>query len=244
MLLLSGCTAVPPENSSPAAEPSSSTQEENSMENTQGKPYVLQLDSFDGGGYEYSVTIGNPDILSCSSGRDYGAVSDEPIDGASYTASFTFSGLKAGTTKVTVSAQSPIMESYELLYTASVDQNLNVTFTPEITVSRLLLFRNTSEEDWYFILTREMGEYFLTRDDAEPPYQIDASVGDKIYKILDRYDVQSWDGFSESTHGRGEQFLLEIRLTDGTTISARGDFIYPDNYQEVMKQITKILDKY
>ena len=160
MLLLSGCTAVPPENSSPAAEPSSSTQEENSMENTQGKPYVLQLDSFDGGGYEYSVTIGNPDILSCSSGRDYGAVSDEPIDGASYTASFTFSGLKAGTTKVTVSAQSPIMESYELLYTASVDQNLNVTFTPEITVSRLLLFRNTSEEDWYFI---------LTRDDAEPP---------------------------------------------------------------------------
>ena len=177
--------------------------------------------------------------------KDYGPGHDDLEDGASYEARFVFTGLQAGESQVTVCAQSPIMESYELLYKAVVDADLNVTLTPEATISYLMLWRAGDGNSWYFILSREQGAYYLTRDDTQEPYQVDASVGDQLYQIFDRYDVGSWNGFTGSQHAaHGEQFMLEIRLTDGTYVSARGGFVYPDHYQDVMEKIVGILDRY
>ena len=66
---------------------------------------------------------------------------------------------------------------------------------------------------------------------------------DELMNAIDTYDVASWDGFSESDYNvlDGESFRLEIGLTDGTSVLARGDNAFPDNYDEAMEQIWRIL---
>lgn len=93
-----------------------------------GKTVRIAYDSFEGGGPEYTVTIDDPSIIAyaeeiqrSSSGED-----GEYIDGASYDVIFEFIGLKQGKTKVTISARSPIADNFDAVYSASVDQDLNV----------------------------------------------------------------------------------------------------------------------
>ena len=61
--------------------------------------------------------------------RDYGSQNHAEIDGAAYDWVITFTGLAPGETKVTVSARSPIADNFDSYYTASVDEELNVTLT-------------------------------------------------------------------------------------------------------------------
>lgn len=94
-----------------------------------GEKAVLSFSSFDGGGPEFSVKIEDESVVSCDMVRDYGNQNHAEIDGAAYDWVITFTGLAPGETKVTVSARSPIADNFDSYYTASVDEELNVTLT-------------------------------------------------------------------------------------------------------------------
>ena len=98
------------------------------------KTAQLVLDSFDGGGPAYSVSVEDPSLLSWTDDvrREE---TDEPIDGGSYTVVFTFTGLRPGTTTVTVSARSPIADSFDRVYPVTVGEDLSVTFGEPTTLS-------------------------------------------------------------------------------------------------------------
>ena len=204
---------------------------------------VLSFSSFDGGGHEYSVKIGDPEILSCTGERDYGEPSEEPIDGASYWMIFTFSGLKPGTTTVSVYGRSPISENDDSIYTAVVDEDLNVTLKAVRSISTFFIYRDADISCNTYKISLSMDGYRVSVNDGEEQY-IDEKSVEALMDVIDKYNVEEWNGFSESErHGPVEEsFLLEVRLTDGTYIRARGDNVFPENYEPAIKEMQEILD--
>ena len=87
-------------------------------------------------------------------------------------------------------------------------------------------------EDWY-----------LCTDEA-PSRRIDDSVAETVMQIILKYDMTSWDGF----HGNdlyvldGEDFGMEIALSDGTDVSATGSNDFPDHYYDAAGEIRELLD--
>ena len=93
---------------------------------TGGKKAVLSFDSFDGGGPEYSVVL-DSDIVSFEREKSYGKPNHAEIDGAGFTVTFTFTGLKPGEAVMTIEERSPIAGNEDLLYSVKVDRDLNVS---------------------------------------------------------------------------------------------------------------------
>ena len=212
-------------------------------EEMEGKSATLHFSSFDGGGYEYNTEITDPTIISCTSRREYGR-RDELETGSAYTEIITLTGLKPGSTRVMVCGRSPIMENDDFIYTATVDEKLNVTLESERRISTFFLTRNGDiKYDTYNISWCKDG-YYLSINDEGGRY-IDTDFADSLMQIFDEYDLSQWDGFDKSNQYvlDGEGFWLEIRLTDGTTVSARGENAFPRNYYQVMDRMQEILEK-
>lgn len=95
---------------------------------SKGEPAVLSFSSFSGGGPSYSVSVADPDILSCSSETVFDE-STYGMPGAGYQEVYTFSGLRPGTTTVTVTASFMDESLSQTVYTAVVDESLNVALT-------------------------------------------------------------------------------------------------------------------
>ncbi len=85
----------------------------------------LTFDSFDGGGPEYSLIL-NSDIVSWKRLRKYAKANHEELDGAGYTITYTFTGLKPGETRMTIQQRSPIAGNLDIFYSVKVDEKLNV----------------------------------------------------------------------------------------------------------------------
>ena len=114
-----------------------SVESHNSMEyvpdeNEPGK-YTLSYDSFDGGGPEYTPEIEDSSLLDYKIQKKYYSESHAEEDGSSYSVSIIFTGLKSGSTSVTVSARSPVGINYDEIYRADIDENLNVNMTLQST---------------------------------------------------------------------------------------------------------------
>ena len=115
--LLAGCTAHTQQTPTPGGTSTGDAQ----------RDAVLTFDSFDGGGPEYTLTVGDPAIVSFTSERRYRDADHDEIDGAGYSIVFTLTGLQAGETTATVSARSPIAENYDAVYRVCVDEALRVS---------------------------------------------------------------------------------------------------------------------
>lgn len=204
---------------------------------------VLSFSSFDGGGHEYRVKIENPEILSYTGRRDYGETGEEPETGSSYRMIFTFTGLKPGTTTVSVYGRSPISENDDSIYTAVVDENLNVTLKAVRSISTFFIYREADISYNTYKITLSMDGYRVSVNDGKEQ-SIDAESVEALMDVIDKYNVEEWNDFSESErHGPVEEsFLLEVRLTDGTYIWARGDNVFPENYEPAINEIQQILD--
>ena len=202
---------------------------------------TLFFSSFAGGGFEYSVEIDDPSIVSCETKYEY-EEQDEPIDGATFDFTAAFIGLKPGSTRATVYGRSPIMENEDSIYTITVDDALNVTLTPVRTIATFYVFRMIEGSVATYMITMDEGGYHVSIDEG-PEQPISTDAVDELMGMIDTYDVAAWDGFKESDYNveDGENFRLEIRFTDGTGIMASGDNAFPDNYSDVMEVMWRIL---
>ena len=88
---------------------------------------TMTFDSFDGGGPEYSIIIEDPEIVSYKRVTEYNNPDYEMIDGAGYDVTFVFTGQKPGTTTMTISARSPIGDNYDIVYTVTVNEALEIS---------------------------------------------------------------------------------------------------------------------
>lgn len=202
----------------------------------------LSFSSFDGGGLEYTVEIEDASIVACTERRDYGN-RNELEEGSPYRAIFTFTGLKAGSTTVKVYGRSPIIENKDAVYTAIVDEALNVTLKSQRKISTFFLCRSGDIHYDSYHITYWQDGYHVSVNDGEEQY-IDAESVDALMRIIDGYELEKRDGFNEAEEFvlDGESFWLQVQLTDGASIQARGDNAFPENYFPAMALMQEALD--
>ncbi len=254
VLLLTGCVmpAVTPAATEPAKPALPEVQAEDAANEQSAKEQAagdeaagtaeLRFSSFDGGGHEYKVEIEDPSILTYSAERDYGKNHDELETGSPFHMIFTFTGLKPGTTTVTVYGRSPIMENEDSVYTAVVDDSLDVTLQSVRQISTLFYYRSGDIDYDTYDISRETDGYHVSVNDGEEQI-IETNSVNELMSIIEHYDVVLWDGFAETERGvrDGETFWLEVRLTDGTYIEAKGENAYPENYFLAMNSMQQVL---
>ena len=202
---------------------------------------TLRFSSFSGGGYEYAVKVDDPSVVSYETRHEYDD-QELPVPGASYDVIVSFTGLKPGSTRAAIYESSPIMEDVNSVYAIDVDDALNVTLTPVRTISTFYLYRMIEGGVASYRIAMDAGSYWMTVNEGEACL-FSADAVDELMEAIDACDIASWDGFSESDYNvlDGENFRLEIGFTDGTHVLARGDNAFPDNYDEAMEQIWRIL---
>ena len=134
------------------------------------------------------------------------------------------------------------MKNEDNVYTVTVDDALNVTLTPVRTIDTFYVFRMIEGGVATYTITMDDGGYHVSVDEG-PEEPISTDVLDELMNVIGTYDVAAWDGFKESDYNveDGENFLLEIRFTDGTGIVASGDNAFPDNYSDAMGEMWRIL---
>ena len=204
---------------------------------------VLSFSSFDGGGYEYTAVIEDPAVLSFTASREYGSSRKAYETGSAYQMVFEFTGLQAGETRIFISAESPILEYFEMTYIAKVNEALEVSLSAEQSLAGLRLYRDGRRiPSVSYEITRIGQDYYLSADYEEPSI-MDPEAAKALYEIFETYNLTVWNGFSEigPTVVESEQFDLEIRLSDGSLLRAVGDNAFPPDYREAMDAITAIL---
>ena len=208
-----------------------------------GKTAVLTFSSFDGGGFEYSVAIDDPQILAYTARKEYGSDRQAYETGSAYQVYYTFFGLKPGGTRVTVTAFSPIIEGYETVYSAEVDDSLKVTLTAPRSISRFELYLHGETAPRSYAVCILQNEPYLSVGGGNYR-KIHETTLDALNRVFEEYDVAAWDGFSGHNENvlDGEGFRLEIWLSDGRYVLATGDNAFPENYYEVIGQWLEILE--
>ncbi len=210
-------------------------------ENAAKKEYVLRFSSFSGGGYEYTVEVEDPSVVSCETRYVYEEQAEE-ITGASYEFFVTLKALAPGTTEVRIEGRSPIMDNEDHVYRVSVDENLRMDLTPVLEISYFYVYRSGEiNYDTYEITRDEDGYHVSVNGEAEQAAR--TAAVNALADVIDAYNMTSWDGFNESRPFvlDGEGFRLEFTLTDGTCVQADGDNAFPEHYFEAMGEIWDIL---
>ena len=202
---------------------------------------VLRFSSFAGGGYEYTVKIDDPSVAGWDARYEYEEHAEE-IDGASFDFIVSFTGLKPGSTVVTVYGRSPILENEDSMYTLSVDEALRITLTPVRAISCFFVYRNGEINYDSYEITMEEDGYRLSVN-GEPAQPVGTDAVNALMNVIDTYEMISWDGFSKSRSFvlDGEGFRLDFTLTDGTGVHATGDNAFPDHYFDAIGEIWDIL---
>jgi hypothetical protein len=215
--------------------------EERIDRDTEDEQAVLRFSSFAGGGYEYTVEIDDPSIVSCETKYEYEPHAEE-IDGASYDFVAEFTGLIPGSTKARVYGRSPILENEDSIYAVKVDDSLHVSLTPVRMISSFSLYRNGEIRYDSYQLSLDKDGYTVSIDE-EPAQPIRTESVEALMNVIDTYNVISWNGFDESNDYvlDGEGFWLDISFTDGTSISAQGDNAFPERYFDAMGAMWDIL---
>ena len=103
--------------------------------------------------------------------------------------------------------------------------------SPSGSLLRLRLYRNDfmMPENYEIHLLGD-AYYLYINDDL--PLRVDPQVADDLVRMIDKYDIRSWDGFDESNPevDDGEFFYFTAVLTDGTSIYAHGENAFPVTY--------------
>ena len=204
----------------------------------------LHFSSFDGGGYDYRAEVADPAILECTKAVDYGSDDHEEQTGSAFDVTFSFTGRQPGTTTVSVFGRSPILENDDSMYTAVIDDGLRVTLTPLKALASFDFYRTGDEDYNSYLVTLGDGGYVVSVNE-EPVQPFGSEAAADLMEIIEKYDLEAWDGFDEPPAWDGDRgaFWLEIRFTDGTSVSAHGDHAFPEHYSEAAEEIQSALDR-
>lgn len=91
------------------------------------KTAKLSFDSFDGGGPSFEAILADPDLVSVQKSIEYNDPNHAEMEGSAFSVRFTFTGLRAGSSSLTIEERSPIAGNYDRSYTVTVDEALRVT---------------------------------------------------------------------------------------------------------------------
>ncbi len=91
-----------------------------------GERAALSFHSFDGGGPEYNIVL-DSDIVSYEVKTEYADANHEELDGAGFTVTYTFTGIRPGEAFMTVEERSPIGGYADRKYAVKVDGDLNAS---------------------------------------------------------------------------------------------------------------------
>ncbi len=216
---------------------------------TQGSEVTMAFDSFEGGGPSYDVIIEDPSIIDYSISRHYRDKDHASMGGAGYDVIITFKALKAGTTRMTIQARSPIADNYDLHYSVTVDEGLNVSLKRIPLVSKLFLERYGDTTRSYELLSNGM-EFGLSRDYSFAG-KVQPETVIELTELLKSYKIDAWNGFSHQNpeledkilygEAEGEYFSLSIEFDDGSAIQASGCNVFPQNYRQFMQKLDELL---
>lgn len=75
-------------------------------------------------------------------------------------------------------------------------------------------------------------------------YNVDKCVLKDIEKILNKYNVSSWDGFNKSDKNvlDGDTFSMYIVYGNNKSISSSGYMMYPNNYKNVKEELDTLFN--
>ena len=81
-------------------------------------------------------------------------------------------------------------------------------------------------------------------DEETKTYDMSEEEIQKILDILNKYNVKKWDGFNKNDKDvlDGDSFSFSAKFGDGTSISAHGYMMYPDNYGNVKNELVEIFN--
>lgn len=117
--------------------------------------------------------------------------------------------------------------NFRLFYTQGYSINSDISYEIECSDKCLALIKpyGISNEDKKIL---EINDEFLS----------------KIEEIIKKYNVLKWDGFNKSDRDvlDGDSFSFSAKFDDGTTISASGYMMYPDNYRQVRDELDSLFD--
>lgn len=205
----------------------------------------LVFSSYEGGGPEYQVAIEDPEVASFACRTEYDDPDGAEILDAGYRIIYTFTGLKPGTTRLTVTQSSPLVERYDAAYTLAVDEGLNVSLSldgPRVLTGFAYFRFGELAYDGYQI-ARAADGYQVSVNNG-PFRKLDPAVADALCQVIETWDLFRWDGFDESMSDvlDGEGFSLEVLFSDGASIRAWGDNAFPEDYFEAAGELQDILE--
>jgi len=78
----------------------------------------------------------------------------------------------------------------------------------------------------------------------EEEYNVDKCILNDIEKILNKYNVSSWDGFNKSDKNvlDGDTFSISIVYDNNKRISSSGYMMYPNNYKSVKEELETLFN--
>ena len=83
---------------------------------------------------------------------------------------------------------------------------------------------------------------YLVDPDDTLEIKVEKDVMEKVVNILKKYKVGKWDGFHKTNKNvlDGDSFSLSVKMINGKEISASGYMEWPDNYKNVVNEISKV----
>ncbi len=71
---------------------------------------------------------------------------------------------------------------------------------------------------------------------------VDKKVEEKLIEIIEKYEVNKWDGFSKTNKNAldGDSFSINIKMEDDNSISASGYMSWPQNYGKVREELDNL----
>ena len=203
---------------------------------------VLSFHSFDGGGPEFRIVLEDPSLVSVDSEHRYNKPDHALLDGAAYDVIYTFTGLKPGETSMTILVRSPIGDNYDLEYTVSVDEALDVTLTEKRAFTRFSLTRDGGAPCYELEMLED--EFYL-RVNQGAWLRIDAGVAEALREIVDECGIGAWNSFEAepSDEPQGERFRLEINYVDGGMLRVGGDIGLPE-CAEAFARVDELLEEF
>ena len=83
-------------------------------------------------------------------------------------------------------------------------------------------------------------------EDEYKKIEVSSEVVNKLESILNKYSVSKWDGFNGNNKNvlDGDSFHFNVKMKDGSSVSASGYMKWPKNYSEVSAEIKSLFSIY